>query len=95
VIFFVSHIIFLYTFKLIGYGDILLFNILFLFLPLNFIFVIIILTFIIGGIVTLILKIFISRDLKYVPLIPFVFLSFLTTSIFYKQLNIFLGGDIY
>ncbi|MFC1451623.1 prepilin peptidase, partial [Bacillus cereus] len=61
-IFLISHVIYLFASKFIGYGDILLFNILGLIFPLNFFFFIVVFTFIIGGIFAIILKFFSFKD---------------------------------
>jgi len=52
-------------------------------------------TFIFGGFISIFIKLLINKDLKYIPLIPFVFLSFIFTSLFYNDLNIVLGGTYY
>ncbi|MDU0318110.1 prepilin peptidase, partial [Staphylococcus epidermidis] len=35
------------------------------------------------------------KDIKYLPLIPFIFLSFVVTSSVYHQLLFLLGGEFY
>ena len=94
-IFLISHVIYLFASKFIGYGDILLFNILGLIFPLNFFFFIVVFTFIIGGIFAIILKIFSFKDIKYLPLIPFIFISFVVTSLVYRHILFLLGGEFY
>ncbi|MDU4199763.1 MAG: prepilin peptidase, partial [Staphylococcus epidermidis] len=94
-IFMISHVIYLFASKFIGYGDILLFNILGLIFPLNFFFFIVVFTFIIGGIFAIILKIFSFKDIKYLPLIPFIFISFVVTSLVYRHILFLLGGEFY
>ncbi|CUT96521.1 Type III leader peptidase family protein (fragment) [Staphylococcus capitis] len=66
-----------------------------LFLPLNFLIYLCMFTFIFGGFISIFIKLLINKDLKYIPLIPFVFLSFIFTSLFYNDLNIVLGGTYY
>lgn len=45
------------------------------------------------GIFAIILKIFSFKDIKYLPLIPFIFLSFVVTSSVYHQLLFLLGEN--
>lgn len=66
-----------------------------LFLPLNFLIYLCMFTFIFGGFISIFIKLLINKDLKYIPLIPFVFLSFIFISLFYNDLNIVLGGTYY
>ena len=91
-IFLISHVIYLFASKFIGYGDILLFNILGLIFPLNFFFLLLYLRLSLG-IFAIILKIFSFKDIKYLPLIPFIFLSFVVTSSVYHQLLFLLGEN--
>ena len=91
-IFLISHVIYLFASKFIGYGDILLFNILGLIFPLNFSFYCCIYVYH-WGIFAIILKIFSFKDIKYLPLIPFIFLSFVVTSSVYHQLLFLLGEN--
>lgn len=93
--FLTSHAMYLISYKYIGYGDIIIFNMLSLFLPLNFLIYVSIFTFIIGGLTSILIKLFINKSLKYIPLIPFIFLSFIFTSLFYNDLNQMLGGLYY
>ncbi|MDH8790695.1 prepilin peptidase, partial [Staphylococcus epidermidis] len=76
-------------------GYILHFNIMGLLAPFYFFFIIVVITFIIGVIFAIILKIFSFKDIKYLPLIPFIFLSFVVTSSVYHQLLFLLGGEFY
>lgn len=93
--FLISQLLYLILRKYIGYGDIVIFNMLSLFLPLNFLIYLCMFTFIFGGFISIFIKLLINKDLKYIPLIPFVFLSFIFTSLFYNDLNIVLGGTYY
>lgn len=43
-------------------------------------------TFIIGGLFMIMFRLFTKRRILEVPLIPFIFISFLTISIFYPNL---------
>lgn len=95
IVFTITHTLYLFMYKLIGYGDIIIFNMLALFLPLKLSFYLFIFTFIIGGLVVILFKLFIKKDIKYIPLIPFIFLSFVTNALFYQEINQFLGGDFY
>ncbi|MBY6178530.1 prepilin peptidase [Staphylococcus warneri] len=90
--FIISHLFFILMYRYIGYGDILLFNILSLFLPINFMFYLFLFTFMIGGILSIIIKIFFNHNIKYVPLILFIFLSFVFVSSFYPSLTEIMGG---
>lgn len=93
--FIITHCIYFFIRVYMGYGDIVLFNILSLFLPLNFFAFVVIFTFIIGGVIAFLMKCFINKHLKYIPLIPFVFISYTFISVFYRQLNHLLGGAFY
>lgn len=84
--FIISHLFYIFMNHYIGYGDILLFNILSLFLSMNFMFYLILFTFMIGGLITIIIKTFFNHNIKYIPLIPFIFLSFIFVSSFYPYL---------
>ncbi|WP_117238980.1 prepilin peptidase [Staphylococcus pasteuri] len=90
--FIISHICYLIIHQYIGYGDILLFNILSLFLPIEYIFYIVLFTFIIGGFISIFIKIFLNPNITRIPLIPFIFLSFIFVSSYFPLLNDFLGG---
>lgn len=90
--FIISHVFFMFMYRYIGYGDILLFNILSLFLSMNFMFYLFLFTFMIGGLITIIIKTFFNHNIKYVPLIPFIFLSFIFVSSFYPFLIELFGG---
>lgn len=93
-IFLISHVIYLFASKFIGYGDILLFNILGLIFPLNFSFYCCIYVYHWGDFCHN-FKNFSFKDIKYLPLIPFIFLSFVVTSSVYHQLLFLLGGEFY
>ena len=90
-IFLISHVIYLFASKFIGYGDILLFNILGLIFPLNFSFYCCIYVYHWGFCHNF--KNFSFKDIKYLPLIPFIFLSFVVTSSVYHQLLFLLGEN--
>ena len=91
-IFLISHVIYLFASKFIGYGDILLFNILGLIFPLNFSFLLLYLRLSLGDFCHN-FKNFSFKDIKYLPLIPFIFLSFVVTSSVYHQLLFLLGEN--
>lgn len=84
------HVLFLLAPHAIGYGDILIFSILSLVFPYLFFLMIFCMTFMIGGLFITIYRLFTKQTLIEVPLIPFIFTSFLTISIFYPNLLLIL-----
>ncbi|WP_180363463.1 MULTISPECIES: A24 family peptidase [unclassified Staphylococcus] len=80
------HILFILAPHAIGYGDILIFTLLSLVFPYLFFLMIFCMTFIIGGLFMIMFRLFTKRRILEVPLIPFIFISFLTISIFYPNL---------
>ena len=64
IVFTITHTLYLFMYKLIGYGDIIIFNMLALFLPLKLSFYLFIFTFIIGGLVVILFKLFIKKILN-------------------------------
>ena len=70
-----THIFYFLFRAYIGYGDVLLISAL-LFFPLQFTIYVILFTFVIAGLVALITMIF--KPIKLLPLVPFIFISFLS-----------------
>ncbi|RIL16773.1 prepilin peptidase, partial [Staphylococcus gallinarum] len=76
----------------IGYGDILIFSLLSFILPFQVFFLTLQLTFIIAGMLTLILMVLQRRKINKVPLIPYILLGFITANLvpsFFKISSIF------
>ncbi len=85
-----THIFYFLFRAYIGYGDVLLISALSLFFPLQFTIYVILFTFVIAGLVTLITMIF--KPIKLLPLVPFIFISFFINSLFYNDIHQFLGS---
>lgn len=85
------HLIFYFCKNCIGYGDILIFALLSFILPFTIFFLILWLTFLIGGCFS-IFYIASKRSLKLkLPLVPFIFCAFNMVALFYPFLN--MGGN--
>lgn len=82
------HLLFFVSRYAIGYGDIFLFSVISLTVPYLFFLFLFCITFIIGGCIILICLLCKKRIL-HIPLIPFIFLSFVSTSVFYADLLYF------
>ncbi|HDY9476080.1 TPA: prepilin peptidase [Staphylococcus argenteus] len=90
----ISAHIFYFLFKSsIGYGDILLVSIISLFFPLQFTIYLILFTFIIAGLIAIIIMVI--KPIKTLPLIPFLTISFLLNAVFYNDIYQLLGGIYY
>lgn len=87
------HILFFLAPHAIGYGDILIFTILALMLPYIFFLMLFCITFITGGLFVTVYGLCTKHKLLEVPLIPFIFMSFLIVSIFYPNLLLILHFD--
>ncbi len=86
--------IFYFLFKsYIGYGDILLVSTISLFFPLQFTIHLILFTFIIAGLIAIIIMII--KPIKALPLIPFLTISFVLNAVFYNEIHQFLGVIYY
>ncbi|MHD0397511.1 prepilin peptidase [Staphylococcus simulans] len=79
------HLLFFIAPHAMGYGDILLFTILCLVFPYLFFLMIFCMTFIFGGLFVTMYRLLSKHTLLEVPLIPFIFFSFLTLSLFYPN----------
>ncbi|TDM23671.1 prepilin peptidase [Macrococcoides canis] len=87
------HIFFFLT-KSIGYGDIKLFVILLIFLPIPYFIAMFFLTYLIGGFASMIFLSY-KRNLKKVPLVPFITASFFVVMYVYQDIKyIYFGGFI-
>ncbi|WP_105992608.1 A24 family peptidase [Staphylococcus simulans] len=82
------HLLFFVSRYAIGYGDIFLFSIISLTIPYLFFLFLFCITFIIGGCFILIC-LWCKKRILHIPLIPFIFLSFVSTSVFYADLLYF------
>ncbi len=80
------HLLFILAPHSIGYGDILIFSILSLVFPYLFFVMLFCMTFIIGGLFIIVFRFILQRKILAVPLIPFIFISFVMLSIFYPNL---------
>lgn len=80
------HLLFILAPHSIGYGDILIFSILSLVFPYLFFVMLFCMTFIIGGLFIIVFRFILKRKILAVPLIPFIFISFVMVSIFYPNL---------
>ncbi|CDR50459.1 prepilin peptidase [Staphylococcus schweitzeri] len=90
----ISAHIFYFLFKsYIGYGDILLVSTISLFFPLQFTIYLILFTFIIAGLIAIIIMII--KPIKVMPLVPFLTISFVINAVFYNEIHRFLGGIYY
>lgn len=80
------HLLFIFSKSSIGYGDIAIFSLFTLVTPYQFFYLLFCITFILAGIFSFfIIRIF-KKKITKVPLIPYIFLSFLCISIFYPIL---------
>jgi len=87
------HIFFFLT-KSIGYGDIKLFVILLIFLPIPYYIAMFFMTYLIGGFASMIF-LFYKRNLKKIPLVPFIAASFFVVMYLYQDIKyIYFGGFI-
>ncbi|MCH4984096.1 A24 family peptidase [Macrococcoides goetzii] len=92
-IFILLHLFFFLS-KCIGYGDIKLFSILLLFLPIPFFIALFFITYLIGGLSCIIFLSY-KTGLKKVPLIPFITTSFFVVLLLYEQIKIlYFGGFV-
>ncbi|MCD8786410.1 prepilin peptidase [Staphylococcus gallinarum] len=88
----ILHCLFFIFKQAIGYGDILIFSLLSFILPFQVFFLTLQLTFIIAGMLTLILMMLQRRKINKVPLIPYILLGFITANLvpsFFKISSIF------
>lgn len=92
-IFILLHL-FYFLSKCIGYGDIKLFSILLLFLPIPFFISLFFITYLIGGLSCIVFLSY-KTELKKVPLVPFITTSFFVVLILYEQIKIlYFGGFV-
>lgn len=77
--------------SLIGFGDIKLLIILFFILPVPFVIYVIWITFPIAAILYPFYAAFLSSK-KFIPLVPFITLSFFIVAYYYPMLNVWFGG---
>ncbi|PTE68328.1 peptidase [Staphylococcus devriesei] len=82
------HLCFLFKPHQIGYGDILLLTVLSLFYPYNFFTIFLTITFAIALIFSSIMLLI--KHQHYIPLIPFILVSYVITSYFYHDIIIYL-----
>lgn len=86
--------IFYYLTKSIGYGDIKLFVILLLFLPVPYFIAMFFMTYLIGGFASICFLIY-KKRVKKIPLVPFITTSFLIVLQLYRDIQIiYFGGFI-
>lgn len=87
------HLFFFLT-KSIGYGDIKLFTIILLFVPLPFFIALFFITYLIGGVASMIFLSY-KRDLKQLPLVPFISASYIVVLLLYEPIKkLYFGGFI-
>ncbi|TDM17862.1 prepilin peptidase [Macrococcoides caseolyticum] len=87
------HIFFFIT-KSIGYGDIKLFVILLIFLPIPYYIAMFFMTYLIGGFASMVFLSY-KRNLKKIPLVPFIAASFFVVMYLYQDIKyIYFGGFV-
>lgn len=87
------HLFFFLT-KSIGYGDIKLFTILLIFLPLSFFIALFFMTYVIGGMASIIFLSY-KTALKRMPLVPFIASAFFVVLILYEEIKkLYFGGFV-
>lgn len=89
----ISHLIFIVFRRYIGYGDVLIICLISLFVPVTFLWYLLFITCFVASFITLIMNLF--KQLKTIPLIPYIFVSFCIVSLSYPDINYYLGGFLF
>ncbi|ANZ33194.1 hypothetical protein AMC75_00980 [Staphylococcus carnosus] len=80
------HLLFFFSKSSIGYGDIAVFSLFVLVTPYQFFFLLFCITFIVAGVFSLFIMYIWRKKIFKIPLVPYIFLSFLFVSVFYPFL---------